>query len=175
MILRVLISTALYVTFIAFVVLTLPSFAVIIVEPAAIGAILPFWSTVANPMALAQWDSDGDAIDPFTGEKTHHVKGELKTNAEGYNYFEYLNGSSPVGRQVLKDTDILTRDGSWWNHYDFMDCDDKKKSTIGTIVKDALPIALFAIPYVNTAYISASLINSSVSFLAFNFTSSAVS
>jgi hypothetical protein len=117
-----------------------------------------FWSTVANPMALAQWDSDGDAIDPFTGEKTHHVKGELKTNAEGYNYFEYLNGSSPVGRQVLKDTDILTRDGSWWNHYDFMDCDDKKKSTIGTIVKDALPIALFAIPYVNTAYISASLI-----------------
>lgn len=121
-----------------------------------------FWSSVANPMALAQWDTDGDSVDPFTGELEHHSKGELKTNDQGYYYFEYLNGRSPIGRQMLKDTDILTKEGSWWNHYDFMDADDKKKSTIGTIVKDALPIALFAIPYVNTVYIAGSLLKEAV-------------
>ena len=116
-----------------------------------------FTTDFFDTRVMAQWDSDGDSIDPLTGEKVHHQKGQYKTNEFGYYYAENLNGRSPVGKQVISKFNTLTTDGSFWNKYDFFDSDDKDKSVIGSLVKNALPLALLSIPYVNTVYLVASL------------------
>ena len=94
-----------------------------------------------DPLVLATWDSDGTHVDPLTGEKKQHKKGETKTNENGDPYYETLNGRNPSRKQVLSMADIITVDGSKANKYDFFDSDDLDKSVTGTIFKTAAAIA----------------------------------
>lgn len=87
---------------------------------------------------LAQYDEDGEHEDPFTGKMVKHKKGDKKINHNGTFYYENLAGRDVYGREVLSKFDTLTRDGSWVNTFDFFDSDDKKKTFIGTLTKEAI-------------------------------------
>lgn len=104
-----------------------------------------FWDT----RVLAQYTSDGEHTDPFTGEKVKHTKGELILNEDGNYFYENLDGRDIYGRQVLNKMNTLTVDGSWQNDYDFFDSDDlDQKSVGGTIMKNLALVGTMFIPYV---------------------------
>jgi hypothetical protein len=50
----------------------------------------------SDPLILATYDSDGTHIDPISGKKLKHSKGELKLNSNGKPYYETLNGRNPA-------------------------------------------------------------------------------
>ena len=112
-----------------------------------------WWGNWTNTRVLAQWDEEGDHIDPVTGEMMHHQKGDKKLNDAGTYYYENLNGRSVYGREVLSKFDTLTTDGSAWNKFDIFDSDDKKKSITGTMVKSALKVVPAFIPVVGPWYL----------------------
>ena len=95
----------------------------------------------SEPLVLAKYEEDTDEIDPLTGQLLHHKKGENKTNSEGNYYFETLGGRSLVGKNVLSVGDVLTKEDSSVNKYDFFDSDDLEKSTEGVIAKNLTAIA----------------------------------
>lgn len=98
---------------------------------------------------LAQWESDGEHIDPITGATVKHQKGEAKLNEEGTYYYENLDGRDVYGKQVLNKMNTLTTDGSKWNKYDFFDSDGLEQKTIaGSIMKNAALVGTMFIPYV---------------------------
>ena len=107
----------------------------------------------AHTRVLAQWDEEGDHIDPVTGEVVHHNKGDKKLNDAGTYYYENLNGRSVYGREVLSKFDTLTTDGSAWNKFDIFDSDDKKKSLGGTLIKNAIQVIPAFIPGVAPWYL----------------------
>jgi hypothetical protein len=47
-------------------------------------------------LVLATYDSDGESIDPISGKKLKHSKGEIKLNSNGKPYYETLNGRNPA-------------------------------------------------------------------------------
>jgi hypothetical protein len=108
------------------------------------------WFTdFTDTRVLAQWESDGEHIDPITGETVKHSKGQLKLNEEGTYFYENLDGRDIYGKQVLNKMNTLTTDGSFWNKYDFFDSDDlKQKSIEGSIMKNAVLVGSMFIPYV---------------------------
>ena len=110
-------------------------------------------------IVIASYDSDGEHIDPLTGEKVQHRKGERKINPEtGTYYTEFLNGRDLIGKEVVKKTDILTNEGSMLNGFDFFDSDGFTKSTVGTIARNAVMIAPMLIGGpISTVYVGASL------------------
>lgn len=112
-----------------------------------------------QPVALAQWDSDDYHIDPETGRRIKHKKGELKLNDEGTYYYEKLGSREPYGRQLLSPFDILTTDGSKANKYDFFDSDSLDKSVFGSIMKNTFKIAPMFVPYVGPVYIGLGIAN----------------
>ena len=107
---------------------------------------------------LAVYDENGVHEDPITGEMVVHQKGDLKFNANGKPYYETLNGRDVYGRQVLSNFDVLTREDSDWNRYDFFDNDGYDKSVIGSIAKTVAVVAPMFIPYVGPVYTGASVL-----------------
>lgn len=106
-----------------------------------------------EPLVIAQYEENGEHIDPITKKVVKHTKGQYKLNEEGQYYTERLNGRSLVGKQVLSSLDTLTVDGEGINKYDFFDSDSLDKSVSGSIAKAAATIApLFFGPYVAGAY-----------------------
>lgn len=103
-----------------------------------------FWET----RVAAQWDEDGEHLNPITGEKETHKKGDLKLNSSGNFYYENLDGRDVYGRRVLNKMNTLTTDGSEFNKYDFFDSDGKDKSIGGTILKNAALVGSMFIPYI---------------------------
>ena len=103
-----------------------------------------FWET----RVAAQWDEDGEHLNPVTGEKETHKKGDLKLNSSGNFYYENLDGRDVYGRRVLNKMNTLTTDGSVFNKYDFFDSDGKDKSVGGTILKNAALVGSMFIPYI---------------------------
>ena len=95
----------------------------------------------SSPLVLAEYEQD--EIDPITGEQ--HYKGDKKLNDDGEYYFETLGERSIVGKKVLSLGDVLTKEDSFINKYDFFDSDDLEKSTIGVIAKNIAAIAPMAI------------------------------
>ena len=91
----------------------------------------------SDPLVLAEYEQD--EIDPITGEQ--HYKGDKKLNDKGEYYFETLGGRSIVGKKILSLGDILTKEDSLINKYDFFDSDDFEKSTTGVIAKNLASIA----------------------------------
>ena len=91
---------------------------------------------LSDPLVMAQWEEDGEHIDPITGLTTKHKKGDYKLNDKGTYYYETLGDRSPIGKEVLSVFDTLTVDGEGLNKYDFFDSDDVKKSITGVIAKN---------------------------------------
>lgn len=108
-----------------------------------------------DPLVLATWDNDGTHIDPVTGETMEHKKGDPKLNNEGTYYYETLGGRSPLGKDVLAATDVLTVDGKGLNKYDFFDSDDLEKSIPGTIAKSIAAVAPLFMGPAGTVYSTA--------------------
>lgn len=106
-------------------------------------------------LVLAQWDDEGDHIDPVTGEKVHHKKGDKKLNSEGTYYYETLGNRSAYGREVLSKWDTITTDGSVFNKFDPFDSDDKDPNILGAIVRNAIKIAPAFIPVISPWYLGA--------------------
>ena len=90
----------------------------------------------SDPLVMAQWEEDGEHIDPITGLVTKHSKVDYKLNEKGTYYYETLVNRSPIGKEVLSVFDTLTVDGEGINKYDFFDSDDVKKSVTGVIAKN---------------------------------------
>lgn len=111
-----------------------------------------FKSIFGDPLVYATYDEDTEEIDPVTGNKVLHKKGEWKVNEEGEYYVEKLNGRSLIGKQVVSALDYLTPENSEINKYDPFDSDDLEKSVGGTIAKNVAAVIPMLIPYVNTAY-----------------------
>lgn len=94
----------------------------------------------SDPLVMAQWEEDGEHIDPITGLTKTHKKGDYKLNDKGTYYYETLNNRSPIGKEVLSIFDTLTVDGEGINKYDFFDSDDVEKSIAGVIAKNVVAI-----------------------------------
>ena len=97
-------------------------------------------SLFEEPLVMAQWEEDGEHLDPITNKLTKHRKGDYKLNDEGTYYYETLNGRSPIGKEVLSTLDTITVDGKGINKYDFFDSDDIEKSVTGVIAKNAVAL-----------------------------------
>lgn len=111
-----------------------------------------FKSILGDPLVYATYDEDTEEIDPVTGNKVLHKKGEWKVNENGEYYVEKLNGRSLIGKQVVSAIDYLTPENTEINKYDFFDSDDLEKSVGGTIAKNVAAVIPMLIPYVNIAY-----------------------
>lgn len=111
-----------------------------------------FQSIFGDPLVYATYDEDTEEIDPITGNKILHKKGEWKLNEDGEYYVEKLNGRSLIGKEVVSSMDYLTPENAEINKYDFFDSDDLEKSVGGTIAKNVAAVIPMLIPYVNTAY-----------------------
>lgn len=107
-----------------------------------------FW----NPPVMATYDeTDAEVIN---GERQ---VGEYKLNPDGTYYAERLNGQAVYNKETISMWDTLTKEGSWLNRYDFFDSDDKEKSVMGSLFKNAAIILPAFIPGVGAYYIGASL------------------
>ena len=105
----------------------------------------------SDPLVMAQWEEDGEHIDPITGLITKHNKGDYKLNDKGTYYYETLGDRNPIGKEVLSVFDTLTVDGEGINKYDFFDSDDIKKSVTGVIAKNVTALLPLFTP-AGTAY-----------------------
>ncbi len=94
-----------------------------------------------EPLVLAKYENDVDELNPLTGVIEHHEKGDNKLNSEGEYYFETLGDRSLIGKNVLSVGDLLTKEDSAINKYDFFDSDDLEKSVGGVITKNLAAIA----------------------------------
>lgn len=120
----------------------------------------------SEPLVIAQWDEDGEHIDPLTGVVKQHKKGDYKYNDDGTFYYETLNGRDVYGRQVLNRMNTLTVDGSKANRYDFFDSDDlEQKSFIGNVMKNLALVGSMFLPVVGKPIIAASIATQSVGLL----------
>ena len=99
-----------------------------------------------DTLVYAQYDEDGEHIDPTNGLKVKHKKGDWKINDNGNLFVEKLAGREIYGRQVVNPLDIMTTDGSLVDQFNFLDSDGREKSMVGTIMKTAFDIAPFFIP-----------------------------
>lgn len=113
-----------------------------------------YFKSWGNTYVQARWKEDGVHVDPVSGVKTQHKKGQPKLNPNGDYYYEIANGRDIAGEQVLSRWDYLTVDGTKANTFDFMDSDDKQKSWEGTLAREVFEIAPLFIPYVGTAYMA---------------------
>lgn len=117
---------------------------------------LGFWGTVTKtPIVLAQYDEDTQTTDPETGRLIQHKKGELKLDENGMPFYETLGNRGVHGKQVLSAFDVITRENSTWNKFDFFDNDGEESSVGSTIAQTVASIAPLFIPYVGQAYAGA--------------------
>lgn len=107
-----------------------------------------FW----NPPVMATYDETDPEV--INGERQ---VGEYKLNPDGTYYAERLTGQPMYNKETISMWDTLTKEGSWLNRYDFFDSDDKEKSVIGSMFKNAAIILPAFISGVGTYYIGASL------------------
>lgn len=96
-------------------------------------------------VALATYEENGIHEDIY-GNQIAHKAGELKLNEKGEFYYETLNGKSPMGRDILRLTDILTVEGTVLNEIDIFDADSMDKSVGSTIMRTVASIAPLLTP-----------------------------
>lgn len=109
-----------------------------------------------TPLILDTWETDGQNIDPITGQKVEHSKGQPKLNPMGdYQYRRLYSGESIYGKQVLSGWDTLTVDGSTANKFDFFDSDDLNESAVKSLTKAAVKIIPAFLPHISPWYIGA--------------------
>lgn len=120
-----------------------------------------FLSSLSEPLVIAQYDEEGWHIDPYTGRKVKHKKGDYKYNEDGNYYYETLGGREAYGKQFKSVFDSFTVDGSNANKYDFFDSDSLNKSVTGTVMKAVATLAPLFIPQVS-AYYGAALVGANL-------------
>lgn len=114
---------------------------------------LGFWGTITDtPIALARYTEDTITTDPNTGRKIQHKKGELKLDENGVPYYETLDERSSHNRELLSPWDVLTREGSTANYFDFMDNDGRDKSMAAHVAQAAAHIGMLLIPKIGAVY-----------------------
>ena len=114
-----------------------------------------YWN---DTLVMAQWDEEGNHIDPITKQEVHHQKGEYKIGPDGSYYYEKLDGRDIYGKKVLNKMNIITEDGSFANKLDFLDSDDRNKSLGGTIMKNLALVGTMFIPGVGPWVTALSLV-----------------
>lgn len=92
-----------------------------------------------DPMALSVYEENG--FHEENGVQVYHQKGEVQRDKKGNPFYQLVGSQNTSGKQILKYTDTLTKEGTWINDYDFLDSDGYKKSVAGTIAKTAFQIA----------------------------------
>lgn len=125
-------------------------------------SLINFVTSVFNPLVLATYDSDTETIDPITGAKVKHKKGDYKVNEDGDYYYETLGKRSPYGKQIKSIFDTLTVDGSSLNKYDFFDSDSLDKSVTGTLAKmtaEIVPLFTPIAPYYGYAMVGTAVMD----------------
>ena len=103
-----------------------------------------FGTLFSEPLVYATYDKSDWYINPETGQKEWHEEGEWKLNPEGTFYTETLGDRDINNKQFVALSDVLTKEDSWINQYDFFDSDGRNKSVFGTIMK----VTAQALPYV---------------------------
>jgi hypothetical protein len=111
-----------------------------------------FKKFLGETLVYAQFDEDGEHLDPVSNVVVKHKKGDWKVNADGAIFTEKLGNREIYGKQVVNPADVMTTDGSLWNSFDFFDADEREKSLTGTTVKLAAQIIPYVIPGVNLWY-----------------------
>lgn len=101
---------------------------------------------------MARYTKDDEEVK--RGEKQ---EGEYKLNDEGSYYTETLSGRSTYDKEIVSRWDMLTKEGSWWNKYDFFDSDGKNKNAAGVLARNIVTVVPMFIPGVNSYYIGASV------------------
>lgn len=121
-----------------------------------------FFSNFMTPLVRAQYDED--VVDE-NGEVIHQA-GEYKLNEDGLPYYETLGGRNISGKRVLNKMNVLTKDGSFANKFDFFDSDDiEQKSTAASILKNAALVGSMFIPYVGPVVAGLSVATQTVGLL----------
>lgn len=106
-----------------------------------------------GPLVLATYDEKGTHIDPLTGEKSEHLKGDLKIDEETLEpFYEKLAGRDITDKKVLQFADAITPEKHWSNTLNVFEADEVRTSPIKSIIKTGLKIAPMFIPYVGQAY-----------------------
>ena len=105
-----------------------------------------FKSIFSPTLALAIWEEDGEHME--RGMVVEHKKGDLKLDENGDPYTEILGNRESYGRDIVKWSDILTEEGSFWNKIDPFDSDGLDKGIGRTIAETAIKVAPYFIPYV---------------------------
>lgn len=107
---------------------------------------------------LATWDEDGAHIDVF-GNEVKHAKGEYKLDSDNKPYYEFQRGRNLSGKQVLGVGNILTKEDTLANEFDFFDSDDIKKTVFGSFMKSVAHAVPYFIPYVNVGVVAKDIID----------------
>ena len=85
-------------------------------------------------------------LNPITKKLEYHEKGEWMTDEEG-NYFTATIGNQQKGDdEIVVIGDILTKEYSAWNKFDFWDSDDQEKSIGGIAMKTFVNLLPYLTP-----------------------------
>lgn len=114
---------------------------------------LNIWDkTVGETLVYAKYDHDGEQENPVTGEVGMHYAGEFIEDQNGNYFTEFAGDKDLLNKEVVALSDILTKEGSTINKYDFFDSDGQDKSAFGVAMKTLVTLAPYAIPYVGPYY-----------------------
>lgn len=94
--------------------------------------------------ALAYASYDEDVYDE--NGKLIHQKGELKLDAKGDPYTELLGHREAYGKDIVKWSDNLTVEGTFWNKIDVFDSDGLDKSITKTVAETAIMLLPYFTP-----------------------------
>lgn len=110
-------------------------------------------------LIYAKYTKDGWQANPITGEEGFHQTGEFITDANG-KYFTQLAGSADLtkGTEIVKLSDILTKEDSALNHIDFFDSDGLDKSVMGLAMKTLVGTGIYLVPYLGPVYTGAKVL-----------------
>lgn len=89
-----------------------------------------------------------DGYHEENGRQVYHRKGELRLDENGDPRARILGKNDSYGKDMIHYSDTITMEGSTWNRWDPFDSDGLTKSIGGTVMKTALSIAPYFIPYV---------------------------
>lgn len=105
-----------------------------------------FKKMFGQTLKYAKYQYDGEQVNPVTGEVGYHRKGEWMTDENG-NYFTATLGKQQKGHDdIVVIGDILTKEYSPWNKFDFWDSDGYDKSLGGIAMKAFVNILPYLTP-----------------------------
>ena len=86
-----------------------------------------------EPLVYATYLEDG--FHEVNGKQVSHQKGEWMLNENGLPFTMLAYDEEQYGRNPVTYTDVLTKEGTTLNKYDFFDSDGLEKSIGGTVAK----------------------------------------